>query len=292
MNMPGSETLAIPCFEKAANKAVDKKKYRTREFSETNAPLHAWFYLGNIYRIAGRLDDALNAYNVFINSPFYLGNYNINVVENEIKSCERAKIIMDSPIDAVIEPMDSLINTMASELYPVVSSDEKTMVFIRKLKFYDAILCVTREGSSWGQVINLNPLIGSDGDFYPVSLSEDGNTLYLLKIAIENKDLYVAYRKNNNWTKAESLGTSINSLADETWASQSSDGKKLWFTSARKGGKGGLDIYYAMRDNKGGWGRAHNAGRIINTPFDEESPFLSNNDRVLFFSSKVKINGH
>jgi tetratricopeptide (TPR) repeat protein len=149
MNIPGSETLAIPYFEKAVKNVTNKNDYHAKELSERKAPLHAWFYLGNVYRIAGKLSEALNAYNVFINSPDYYGNYNINVVENEIKSCERAKIIMDSPVDAIIEPMDSLINTQASELYPVVSSDEHTMVFVRRLKFYDAILCVTKIGSTW-----------------------------------------------------------------------------------------------------------------------------------------------
>jgi tetratricopeptide (TPR) repeat protein len=77
MNIPGKEELAIPFFEKATQNTIEKKKYKIRDFEENNAPLHAWFYLGNVYRMAGRLDDALNSYNTFVNSPFYYGNYNI-----------------------------------------------------------------------------------------------------------------------------------------------------------------------------------------------------------------------
>lgn len=286
MNIPGLEQLAVPYFEKATKNIVTKKLYRSHDFFETNAPLHAWFYLGNAYRIAGRLNDALHAYDFFINSPLYYGNYNINVVENEVKSCERAKIIMDSPVTATIEPLDSSINTAASELYPVISSDEQTMVFVRKLKFYDAILCITRQGATWSQPINLNPIIGSDGEYYPVSLSHDGHALYLMKIATDSKDLYVTYQRNGSWTKAESLGNSVNSMADETWASVSEDGQTLWFTSSRKGGLGGLDIYYARMDKNNHWNKVKNAGKVINTAFDEESPFLTNHDGVLYFSSR------
>jgi len=75
-------------------------------------------------------------------------------------------------------------------------------------------------------------------------------------------------------------------MADETWACTSSDGKALWFTSSRKGGQGGLDIYCSQRDKNNNWGKARNAGKVINTAFDEESPYLSNKDHVLFFSSK------
>jgi tetratricopeptide (TPR) repeat protein len=286
MNIPGKEQLAIPCFEKASKNTVEKKKYRMKDFDELNAPLHTWFYLGNVYRMAGRLDEALTAYNTFINSPFYYGNYNINVVENEIKSCERAKIIMDSPVDVAIEPMDSVINSSASELNPVISSDETQMVFIRKLKFYDAILWVTREGNTWTQPVNLNPLVGSDGEFYPVFLSKDGKELYMVRKGPENKDLYVSYRTDATWTKAVSLGSAINSAADETSASLSFDGKTLWFASNRKGGQGGADIYYAVRNKNNQWGKPKNAGKIINTAFDEDCPYPADNDLLLFFCSK------
>jgi tetratricopeptide (TPR) repeat protein len=286
MNIPGSEQLAVHCFEVAVKNTTDKKKYRDRDYDESKAPLHAWFYLGNVYRMVGRLDDALNAYNTFINSPLYYGNYNLNVVENEIKACERAKIIMDSPIDALIEPADSVINTQASEVYPIVSADGNSIVFIRKLKFYDAILYVRKSGSTWTPPENLNPLIGSDGEFYPVSFSHDGNTLYLVRKTLENKDIYVSYRRNNIWGKAEPLGSNINTLAEETWASESSDGKVLWFASGRKGGSGGLDIYFSVPGKDGKWGKPRNAGKIINTAFDEDCPALSEGDSVLFFSSK------
>jgi hypothetical protein len=39
-------------------------------------------------------------------------------------------------------------------------------------------------------------------------------------------------------------------------------------------------------DKNNRWNKVKNAGRIINTPFDEESPFLTNHDRVLYFSSR------
>jgi len=45
MNIPGEEALAIPFFEKATQQTVAKNKYRGKEFEESNAPLHAWFYL-------------------------------------------------------------------------------------------------------------------------------------------------------------------------------------------------------------------------------------------------------
>lgn len=286
MNIPGREALAIPFFEKATSRTVSKKQYNRKNFEETSAPWHAWFYLGNVYRIAGRLDNALEAYNTFVNNTaMYYGSYNVNVVENEMKSCERAKILMDSPVDVTIEVLDTTINTTASELFPVVDAAQKNLVFVRRLKFYDAIFHAVKEGNSWRNPVNLNAQIGSDGDFYPVSLSADGNELYLLRVSGMNKDLYVSYFRNGVWTKAESLGKPVNGTADETWACISADKQVLWFASSRKGGYGGSDLYYSKRKGDK-WGKPKNAGRIINTPFDEESPCLVDNDSMLLFSSK------
>ena len=277
---------AIPYLEKAIKKTVEKNRYKTKSFDEKNAPLHAYFYLGNAYRINNQLDKALECYNIFINSPFYTGNYNEAIVENEIKACERAKIIQDSPVSVKEEMLAEPVNSAASEIHPVISEDEKTIIFIRKLKFYDAIFLCHHTTNGWSQPVNLNPLVGSDGDFYPVCLSFDGKELYLKKTSLDGGDLYVSFNHDSTWTKAERLGNTINTVADESSACLSDDGQQLYFSSARNRGKGGLDIYIAIRRPDGQWGKAKNAGKIINSSFDEDSPCLTNQGRTLYFSSK------
>ena len=61
----------------------------------------------------------MKAYDTFVNSPFYYGDYNQAIVENEIKACERAKIIQDNPVPVIgIKAGYASINTDASELSP------------------------------------------------------------------------------------------------------------------------------------------------------------------------------
>lgn len=63
------------------------------------------------------------------------------------------------------------------------------------------------------------------------------------------------------------------------------DGNTLYFSSDRKGGFGGRDLYRCeLKD--GVWQKPVNLGPVINTPFDEGSPHVSEN--ILYFSS----NGH
>ena len=290
LNIPGKETMAIPYLEKAVKNTTEKNKYRKRAFDETRAPLHAYFYLGNAYRIGSQLDKALKAYDTFVLSPFYAGNYNVTIVKNEIKSCERAKIIEDNPVSITEISLSDKINTPASELYPVVSGDEKKLVFIRRLKFYDALFYSTNEGGEWSDPINITPDIGSDGEYYPTSLSADGNELYLVRNTEQGSDIYISYLKNDRWSKAEKLIKKINSLSNENAAAISDDGNLLFIASDRKGGKGGFDLYVSKKNSSGAWSKPKNLGKVINTPFDESSPVVIKNGTALFFSSKGHFN--
>ena len=86
----------------------------------------------------------------------------------------------------------------------------------------------------------------------------------------------------------ERLSKNINSRFFEMDASLSKDGKTLYFSSNRDGGLGGFDLYKSVLNEQGEWGEAINLGSNINTPFDEDSPALTNDGHTLFFSS----NGH
>jgi len=63
-------------------------------------------------------------------------------------------------------------------------------------------------------------------------------------------------------------------------------GKNSIFSSNRDGGQGGLDIYISEKDATGDWGPAVNLGAAINSPYNEDTPFITQNDSVLYFSSE------
>ena len=48
---------------------------------------------------------------------------------------------------------------------------------------------------------------------------------------------------------------------------------------------GGSDIYRCYKNADGSWSEPQNLGDGVNTPLDEEGPFLSNDGRTLYFSS-------
>ncbi len=288
LQIPGQEFESIPYLEKAIENTTIK--YKPRSFKEKRAPHYAFYYLGDAYRMNNELDKALNIYQIFRESDEYEGNYNESMVEEKVKACQRAKIIQDVPVNVTFNKLDSPVNTPGDNSNAVLSGDGNTMIYITELTFYDAIEMSQYVNGSWTEPVVLNPQVGSDGDLYPTSLSSDGKELYMVKRADGNDDIYMSQLGETFWSKARPLNENINTHTDETHASISADGNTLYFTSDRKGGQGGLDIYLSRRRPDGEWGEAQNLGPVINTELNEDTPFPSDDGKRLYFSSEGHFN--
>lgn len=97
--------------------------------------------------------------------------------------------------------------------------------------------------------------------------------------------LFFAERIDGRWKKANAFpfNSVEHSISDPAI---NETGTVLYFTSDKKGGFGGKDIYRSELVN-GKWADPLNLGDQINTPYDEEFPYLHSGN-VLYFSS----NGH
>ena len=288
LQIPGQEHKAIPYLEKATRQTI--VKYKKRSYIEEYAPHYAYFYLGNAYRINNEVDKALETYHKFMDSDDFAGNYNVNIVETELRSCERAKIIQDVPVNIRKARLGPPVNGSTDNYNPVLSGDGNTLVFITQLRFYDAIHLSKKIDNGWSEPDLLNPQVGSDGDLYPTSLNYDGTELYMVKRTENNDDIYVSSLDGEFWSNAVPLNENINTRGNETHASLSHDGQTLYFTSDRRGGYGKLDIYRAQRTGTNEWGEAVNLGEMINTEEDEETPFIDSDGSRIFFSSKGHFN--
>jgi hypothetical protein len=180
--------------------------------------------------------------------------------------------------------MGSKINSKYSEYNIVYSGDEKTMVFSRYEKRRDVIFISYKENGVWSDPVEITEQIGSQGDMYATALSYDGKELFLVLITPYDADFYVSYFENGEWSYAKTMGRAINSKYFESNASISADGTTFYFSSDRASSIGGFDIYYSIR-TEGKWSKAENLGETINTKSNEESPFITESGRTLYFSS-------
>jgi len=288
-NIQGEEHKGIPYLIEATRSIAVKQK--EKKFSEKRAPHHTWFYLAEAYSKINQMDEALNALNNFKNLKDFESKYNARITEEAVQAVERAKIIKDAEINIRGLYFNEPINSTSDDYNGVISGDGRIMVWANSKTFYEAVYMSVRENDQWGVPVLITPQIVSDGDLLPTGLSFDGTSLLLVKSNKKrNKDIWISTFNGNVWSPAEPINGEINSNGNEEHASFGPDGRRIYFSSDRNGGEGGLDLWYSERSRSGEWGKPVNMGDQINTDKDETSVFIAPTGDRLIFASKGHFN--
>jgi OOP family OmpA-OmpF porin len=101
-----------------------------------------------------------------------------------------------------------------------------------------------------------------------ISISPDGETMLISMESYSTyglEDLYVSFRQSDgSWGEPQNLGSDINTPMQEMSAFVAADGRTLYFTSNRSGGKGSMDIWVSTRlDNSWKrWSKPQNVSSI------------------------------
>jgi tetratricopeptide (TPR) repeat protein len=291
LNIPGRKQEAVSYLEEAVKDI--NPKYKEGRFKETKAPLDAYYYLANAYRITNQLDKAISTYEIF---KKYMDPriYDSTIVNLQIESCNNAMELMKHAFYIKKVNAGRPVNDQYADINPVVSDDETIMVYNKSEPFQEALYFTKKVNGKWTDPVNIIPYLGLgfEDKNYATSISSDGRELYIYRAGANyDGNIYMTRRRDDDtWTNLIRLNDNINTKYWESHAAISHNGKRLYFTSNRKGSYGGLDIYYSDRDTTGDWGMAKNIGPVINTKYNEESPFLGKDDKTLFFSSRGHFN--
>ena len=285
LNIFDEKPKAIPYLETAVKNASYDS--RSNLLKEKRAPLDAYFSLGTSYRIANKLDSAMMTYRMFQGLLSGAGGMkNQDFIDQQIQACNVASEKMKSPVNVTINPLKEYINQGSVNDRPVVSFDGQTMAYTERRGLESVVFITRKEGNSWGTPVDITEETKMGTDCHTTSLNNDGTELYLFKNDNFDGNIYVTRFADGKWTPVTKLNRNINTKFYESHASVSPDGKKLYFTSNREGSLGELDLWMSEKDAFGDWGVAANLGNTVNTPFNEETPFISKDGKILTFSSE------
>jgi outer membrane protein OmpA-like peptidoglycan-associated protein len=93
--------------------------------------------------------------------------------------------------------------------------------------------------------------------------------------------------KKGSWKTPGQIPYGINTRGSETSFTFSPSGNEIYFVSDHgKNNIGGKDIYFIKKMSDRKWSKPQNAGKIINTIYDEEAVRFSRTGDTLFFSSR------
>ncbi|MEL7120639.1 MAG: OmpA family protein [Bacteroidota bacterium] len=205
-----------------------------------------------------------------------------------IRNAKYALEAIQSPVDYKPQSLGDLINTRNQEIWPQLMADGKTLVYSvnngqEDLYYSRLINGVWQQGEPF---VGINTRLNEAAQ----TMAADGKTLVfsacLRRDGKGSCDLYISEFSNGRWSTPKNIGTPINTSAWESQPALSADGKTLYFTSNRKGGLGGYDIWVSRRLNASQWSQPENLGDLINTSSDDEAPFLHPDGSTLFFMSK------
>ncbi len=288
----GSQLLLTQGKLAEAELLIQKGKLAILPVKNQYAVDFAWL-LSSIYLKQGRFEEASQEFQVVeqgATEGFKKGRYFQEMREK--MDFVRKQLPLKMNIEKEILP--SPLNGFALQYFPVLTADGKQLFFTRRggTSSYDKedIYISQAESSKiWTAPQSISPKINSSYNEGTCTVTADGNFLIFTSCDSPDSqgscDLYSAEKIGGEWQAPKNMGTKINSSFWDSQPSLSADGRLLFFSSDRRGGLGGNDIWYASRKGDGSWTEAKNLGAPINTPKDEISPFLFFNNETLFFAS-------
>lgn len=217
-------------------------------------------------------------------------------VNRSMGHCEYAKRAVQNPIQAKIINVGPPVNTQYSEHSPVISADESVMIYTTVRPdnigckgdpecILEDIYIAYNENDKWVKPGPISDNVNTKNFDASISLSPDGQKLYIYKNPPGYGDIFTSELEGNKWSKPESMGEPVNSKFYETTVTATPDGRMIIFTSSREGGYGDTDIYMSKLDYEGNWSEPQNLGNKINTRYSDDSPFLHPDGKTLYFSS-------
>ena len=204
--------------------------------------------------------------------------------------CDFAAFAIKKPVKYSPTNLGQGVNTTDSEYFPALTADGETLIFTRQVNGNEDFWTSQFKNNTWNSATPLSTKINTTKyNEGAQTISPDGKYLFFTGCnrpdGLGRCDIYVSHREGKDWGEPYNVGKPVNS---EYWESQpaiSPDGRTLYFISNRPGGSGGYDIWKSTITDDAKWGPAINLGPEINTPYDENTPFLHADGKTLYFSS-------
>ncbi|MFT5384980.1 MAG: tetratricopeptide (TPR) repeat protein, partial [Saprospiraceae bacterium] len=219
-------------------------------------------------------------------------NYDLYLKER-IENCAFIAAIDSSQMLPSPINLGAVINSDKDEYLPTITSDGLQLVYTRQIEFRNEDVMISKfEDNKWQKSKPFGKTINTKSSEGMAKFETHGRAFYFAGCMRSDTeggcDIYQALLENGDVSEVKRVNGFLNS---EFWDSQPSitcDGRFMFFSSSRKEGFGGADLYISELNPKGYWEKPKNLGQYINTDGDEEAPFISTDGATLYFSS----NGH
>lgn len=273
---------AIENYEKGLSYTSDLRKQKV-----------FWYDLGEVYLLTGEYEKAMKVLSAFVNNET-VNKAKVDRATTFFRSAEFAMKNKSNTTNFKLRPLSDTVNCFVLQYFPALTADQQQLIFTRRTgngpnDDEDLVVSTKDENGRWRKPESISKNINTRLNEGTCTISADGRKLIFTSCTgrdgIGSCDLYETKKIGNDWTTPKNLGRNVNSAEWESQPSLSADGRTLYFVSDRRSGLGRRDIWISTTDENGNWTKAVNAGKQINSQFDEISPFIHANNKTLFFAS-------
>ena len=280
----------------------------------------AYFFLASSCHLAGNYEKAQRYYRIYYNM---LVRHKSELVKPEeefltqdvarrIIMCENGKVLCRPSLDRdslinggkkfYITDVGSGVNSRFDDYGAAFKGDDSVMYFTTRRegttgnradfddKYYEDICVSYFTNNIWSVCEQLQKPVNTRKHEAIINVSKDGKRIYFYKSVDQGTFYYSDLKNNGTWSGLKLLlnKEEVNTNSWETsffgFATTVAD-NELFVVSDRDGGVGGRDIYVSKKTKDGKWGKLENLGPVINTPYDEDGPYITADGRTMYFSS-------
>jgi len=266
------------------------------------------YWLGRVDHLNYNFDEAITHYQAYNATLKKRNDTRREEVAQLIQHSKNAKVLFNSPKDIFVKNLGPTVNTQYAEHSPVISSDDKTLIYTTRAnpaeipglqqragkkdiaadgEYFEGIVETHRiDADNWEKPRSLATVLNSKGHDASNQVF-DNDTKLLMYRDDEDGDIFVASKtQGGDWGQPVKLNSNVNSKAREGDAYITPDGLTLYFATGKYSEDNNLDLYYSTRTAGGDWGAAKSLGSAINTKEDDDSPYISRDGRTLYFASR------
>lgn len=189
------------------------------------------------------------------------------------------------------------VNSRFHDSAPIISPDGKTLYFFvadhPKNKFgvnnsQDIWYCEKDEYGEWGMAIHMESPLNTQRYNQVMSVLSDGNTLLIRGSNGNSEGLSITRRKNGKWSNPASLRIPEYERMNKgrfSGAFMTTDGMVLvlYFSETKDAKRS--DLYVSFNQGGNAWSKPEKIGKPINTHLDEFGPFVTADNKTMFFAS-------
>ncbi len=191
------------------------------------------------------------------------------------------------------------INSVAAEICPVISADEKALYVTRTFckentagyDDYDIWVSTLNKDSTWSKIKNIGSPLNNDGNNFVIAVSHDNNTLILGNVyhgvgKAMSKGMSFSRWTKNGWSYPKEMKIkNFYNNNEYNEACIAPDGRTILLCVERDDTHGDKDIYFSHLLADSTWSEPENAGPVINSYSSETGGFLASDGKTFYFSS-------